>query len=179
MEFVEYVTASIKSEELKLVLEGHSNSDGAAHAKLVAQKSKGMPLISISLTKLVGSAASEVMANLSLELFKAFKNEQTSLIEEKERTRQLTKMISDEKERSESMQSQLELYSNRRKLQKMNATDKADVSALSNNGLQNSPDKQTARGAGSTKVANRVVPTYRRAKVRGVLLQDTEDDKDK
>jgi len=27
-EFVDYVIASIKSEELKLVMEGHSNSDG-------------------------------------------------------------------------------------------------------------------------------------------------------
>jgi hypothetical protein len=41
---------------------------------LVGQKLKGMPLIFISLTKLVDSAASEAMANLSLELFKAFKN---------------------------------------------------------------------------------------------------------
>jgi hypothetical protein len=54
---------------------------GTAYAKLVAQKSKGMPLISISLTKLVDSAASEAMANLSLELFKAFKNVRYSLVE--------------------------------------------------------------------------------------------------
>lgn len=47
---------------------------GAANAKLVAQKSKGMPVISISLTELVGSAASAAIANLSLELFKAFKS---------------------------------------------------------------------------------------------------------
>lgn len=54
---------------------------GAVHAKLVAQKSKGMPRISISLTKLVDSAANEAMANLSLELFKAFKNVRYSLVE--------------------------------------------------------------------------------------------------
>lgn len=47
---------------------------GAANAKLVAQKSKGMPVISISLTELVGSAASAAIMNLSLELFKAFKS---------------------------------------------------------------------------------------------------------
>ncbi|KAE7998360.1 hypothetical protein FH972_002913 [Carpinus fangiana] len=178
-EFVDYVIASIKSEELKLVVEGHSNSDGAAHAKLVAQKSKGMPRISISLTKLVDFAASEAMANLSLELFKALKNVRYSLVEEQERSLQLTKVIAAEKERSESTQSQLELYSKRQKFQKMNASDKADVSApLLSNGLQNSPGKLAARDTGSTKITNRVVPTFRRAKVRGVLLQDTEDDKD-
>lgn len=54
---------------------------GAGYAKLVAQKSKGMPLISIPLTKLVGSAATEAMANLSLELFKAFNNVRYFLVE--------------------------------------------------------------------------------------------------
>lgn len=54
---------------------------GCAHAKLVAQKSKGMPRISISLTKLVGTAASEAIANLSLQLFGEFKNLHESYVE--------------------------------------------------------------------------------------------------
>ena len=53
---------------------------GDAYAKLVAQKSKGMPLISFSLAKLENSAASEAMANLSLELFKSYKNMQNLFI---------------------------------------------------------------------------------------------------
>ncbi|KAK9932992.1 hypothetical protein M0R45_020207 [Rubus argutus] len=44
------------------------------------------------------------------------------------------------------------------------------------NGAQNSPEKQATRDAKSTKVVNRVVPAYRRAKVRGAVLQDTEDE---
>lgn len=178
-EFVDYVIASIKSEELKLVMEGPSSSGGAAYAKLVGQKLKGMPLISIPLTKLVDAAASEAMANLSLELFKAFKNMQHSLVEEQERTFQLTKVISAEKERNETIQSQLDYYSKRQKFQKKNATDKTDVSAPPmSSGLQNSPDKLKAQDASSTKVVNRVVPAYRRAKVRGAFLQDAEDDND-
>lgn len=46
---------------------------GPAYAKLVTQKSKGLPRISISLDKLVGGAASEAMGNVSLELYRAFK----------------------------------------------------------------------------------------------------------
>ncbi|KAL6338822.1 hypothetical protein AAG906_023972 [Vitis piasezkii] len=53
---------------------------GAAYAKLVAQKSKGMPLICFSLAKLENSAASEAMMNLSLELFKSYKNMQNLFI---------------------------------------------------------------------------------------------------
>lgn len=49
-------------------------NSGAANAKLVAQRSKGMPVISISLTELVDSAASAAIANLSIELYKAFNN---------------------------------------------------------------------------------------------------------
>lgn len=47
---------------------------GAAHAKLVAQKGKGMPRITISLSKLVDTAATEAMANLSLELYRTLTN---------------------------------------------------------------------------------------------------------
>lgn len=50
-----------------------SGISGAVKAKLVAQKAKGMPVISISLGKLTGSAASSAIADLSFQLFKAFK----------------------------------------------------------------------------------------------------------
>jgi hypothetical protein len=52
---------------------------GVSSAKLIAQKSKGMPLITIPLTKLVDSGASEAVSNLSLSLFKAFKSIKCSL----------------------------------------------------------------------------------------------------
>ncbi|XWS44693.1 hypothetical protein CRYUN_Cryun15aG0069600 [Craigia yunnanensis] len=72
-DFIHYLVASIKSEDVKLLLETLPNSSDTKSAKLIAQKSKGMPRISFSLTKLTGSAASDAMANLSLQLFKAFK----------------------------------------------------------------------------------------------------------
>lgn len=37
-------------------------------------------------------------------------------------------------------------------------------------------DKLEGRDPASTKVTNRVVSAFHRAKVRGALLQDTEDD---
>ncbi|XP_044470388.1 uncharacterized protein LOC123199445 isoform X1 [Mangifera indica] len=161
-EFIDYVVSSIKSEDVKLVLEGFSDSDDVASARLVAQKSKGMPLISISLTRLKGSVASKAMENLSLQLFKAFKSLQQLLINEQEWSLQLTKVILAEKERNESIQNQL-LNLERQKLQKMESSEK---------------DKQPSQSSISAKVANRVIPAYRRAKVRGALLQETEDDKD-
>ncbi|XVF58806.1 hypothetical protein PTKIN_Ptkin07bG0095800 [Pterospermum kingtungense] len=178
-DFIHYVIASIKSEDVKLLLEALPNSIDAKSAKLVAQKSKGMPRISFSLTKLTGSAASVAMANLSMELFKAFKGLQHLFMQEQERCLQLTKVISAEKEKNESTQSQLELNSRRHKLQKtMNSLDKTDVSATLMTNGQNSPDKQAAREPGPTKVTKRAVPAYHRAKARGVILQDSENDKD-
>ncbi|OMO56106.1 hypothetical protein COLO4_35773 [Corchorus olitorius] len=178
-EFIDYLVASIKSEDVKLVLEALPNSTETKSAKLVAQKSKGMPRISFSLTKLTGSTATDAMANFSFELFKAYKGLQQLFMQEQERCLQLTKVISAEKEKNETVQSQLELNSKRHKLQKMmNSLDKSDVSASAMaNGL-NSPDKQAARDATPTKVTKRVVPAYRRAKGRGVVLQDSEDEKE-
>ncbi|KAK4845920.1 hypothetical protein QYF36_010681 [Acer negundo] len=177
-DFIDYLTASIKSEDVKLVFQTNSHSDGIASAKLVAQKSKGMPRISISLTKLVGFAASEALSNLSLGLFETFKSTQHILIQEQERSCLLTKVISAEKEKNEKIESQLEQHSKRQKSQNMNSSEMSDVSDPSmNNGLLNSPDKQSARDPVSSKVANRVIPAHRRAKVRGAILLDTEDDK--
>jgi len=174
-EFIDYLFASLKSGDVKLLLEGESRSQGAPYAKLTAQKSKGLPLISIPLSRLEDAAAKEAMASLSLELYKAFKSMHNLLIHEQEQSCQLTKVISAEQEKNETIQGQLDavLYSNRHKSQKMN--DKANPGAMLATGVQESPDKLAAQNKGTSKVAKRVVPAYRRAKVRGVLLQDTED----
>ncbi|GMJ08619.1 hypothetical protein like AT5G64010 [Hibiscus trionum] len=178
-DFIHYMVASIKSEDVKLLLEALPDSNDAKSAKLVAQKSKGMPRISFSLTELTGSSASDAMATLSLELFKAFRGLQHLFMQEQERCLQLTKVLSAEKEKNETTQSQFELNSKRQKLQRtMNSLDKADVSAPLITSGQNSPDKQAARDPGPAKVTKRAVPAHRRAKVRGVVLQDSENDKD-
>ncbi|KAK8333087.1 hypothetical protein V6Z12_A10G181400 [Gossypium hirsutum] len=173
-EFIHYLVASIKSEDVKLLLEALPDSNDTKSAKLVAQKSKGMPRISFSLTKITGAAASDAVANLSQELFKAFKGLQYLFMEEQERCLQLTKVISVEKEKNEIFHSQLELNSKRQKLQKaINSLDKVDLT----NG-QNPPGKQAAQSPGPTKVTKRPVPTHRRAKARGIILQDSENEKD-
>lgn len=160
-EFADYFVNSLKSEDLKLLLEPNSNSDGVSSAKLIAQKSKGMPLITIPLTKLVGSSACEAVSNLSLSLFQAFKSIKCSLLDVQERSVQAS-----EKERSETIP-----LDRRQKFQKISDSEKAGVS---NNGAQNSPDKQKARDTGTTKLKNRVMPAHRRTKVRGALLRDSD-----
>lgn len=145
---------------------------GAAHAKLVAQKAKGMPRIAISLSKLVDTAATEAMANLSLALYTTFTNVHNLLKAEKQRCCELTNVLSDEKEKNEIAQKQLDalLYSKRQKFEKT-ASDTATISSS-----LVSPVKQAAQ-LPSTKVTNRVVPAHRRARVRGVLLHDTEEER--
>ncbi|XP_022632573.1 uncharacterized protein LOC106780067 isoform X4 [Vigna radiata var. radiata] len=168
-EFANYFITSLKSQDLKLVLEANSNSDASvSHAKLVAQKSKGMPLITIPLTKVVDSTAMEVKLNFCSSLFDAFKMKsmECSLIEEQEHSAG-TNMLAAEKERNETIQ-----LEQRQKFQKISDLD----NGVSTEGLQNSPDKQATRHGGSTKVKNRKVPAYRsRTKVRGALLHDNEE----
>ncbi|XP_015059763.1 uncharacterized protein LOC107005632 [Solanum pennellii] len=171
-DFVDYLIAAVKSEDLKLVMDGQSKVGGAAHAKLVAQKAKGMPRIAISLSKLVDTAATEAMANLSLALYTTFTNVHNLLKAEKQRCCELTNVLSEEKEKNEIAQKQLDalLYSKRQKFENA-ASDTATISSS-----LVSPVKQAAQ-LPSTKVTNRVVPAHRRARVRGVLLHDTEEER--
>lgn len=57
-----------------------SPTSGASHAKLIAQKGKGMPRMSVSLAKLSAVVASQAMASLSMELYKEYKNVHKSLV---------------------------------------------------------------------------------------------------
>lgn len=175
-DFVDYLIASVKSEDVKLIMDGQSEVGGAVHAKLVAQKSKGMPRIAISLSKLVDTAATEAMANLSLELYRTFTNVHSLLKAEQQRCCELTTVLSEEKDKNETAQKQLDslLYSKRQKMQKITENTASDTTTVSSS--LESPVKQAAQ-LPSTKVANRVVPAHRRARVRGVLLRDTEDER--
>ncbi|XP_027343562.1 uncharacterized protein LOC113856093 [Abrus precatorius] len=164
-EFADYFVTSLKSEDLKLILEANSNSDDVSHAKLVAQRSKGMPLITIPLTKLVDSTAIKVRSNVAFSLFEAMRSKECSLVKEQEHSVELTNMLAAEKERNETIQ-----LEQRQKFQKLCGPEKG----VSNDGLQNSPDKQAAWDTGSTKIKNRAMPAYRRTKVRGALLHDSD-----
>lgn len=175
-DFVDYLIAAVKSEDVKLVMDGQSKVGGAAHAKLVAQKGKGMPRITISLSKLVDTAATEAMANLSLELYRTLTNVHNLLKAEKQRCSELTNVLSEEKEKNEIAQTQLNalLYSKRQKIQKITENTASDTATVSSS--LESPVKRAAQPP-STKVANRVVPAHRRARVRGVLLHDSDDER--
>ncbi|MCD7449651.1 hypothetical protein HAX54_000881 [Datura stramonium] len=175
-DFIDYLIAALKSEDVKLVMDGQSKVGGAAHAKLVAQKAKGMPRIAISLCKLVDTAATEAMANLSLELYRTFTNVHNLLKAEQQRCCELSNVLSEEKEKNETAQKQLDavLYSKRQKMQKITENTASDTATIGSS--LESPVKQAAQ-LPSAKVSNRVVPAHRRARVRGVLLHDTEDER--
>ncbi|XP_031401177.1 uncharacterized protein LOC116211101 isoform X2 [Punica granatum] len=166
-EFIDYFQSSIKSDNVKLVLEGQSGS-GAAQAKLVAQKSKGMPLIFIPLMKLMDSDAAEAIGNLSLELLAAFKTTQLLLTQEQNRGLRLAGDPPNEKDKNASIQNKLQSCAKKQKLPDMNAGSTPDVSE---------PSIRKHKDA-ATKATNRVVPTHRRARVRGAILQESEDDRE-
>ncbi|KAK7399368.1 hypothetical protein VNO78_10550 [Psophocarpus tetragonolobus] len=167
-EFADYFVTSLKSQDLKLVLDADSNSDGSVgHAKLAAQKSKGMPLITIPLTKLVDSTAMEVKLNFCTSLFEAFETKSMECSHVKEREHSAwTNILAAEKGKKEAIQ-----LEQQQKFQKISNSE----NRVSTDGLQNSPDKKAALDTGATKVKNRKVPAYRRTKVRGALLHDSDE----
>ncbi|KAL1556967.1 hypothetical protein AAHA92_12514 [Salvia divinorum] len=175
-EFIDYITTSLKSGDVKLVLDGVSELGGASQAKLISQKAKGMPRILLALHKLVNGAASEAMSNLSLELYNGLKDTECSLAEEKGSKYHLQKALATEQEKNADFQKQLNMtfYSGKHKSQKIN--DRKDQGSSSVIVSAESPDKKPASDTNSRKGTNRVVPAYRRSKVRGAILNDTEDD---
>ncbi|XP_048499093.1 uncharacterized protein LOC104894556 isoform X1 [Beta vulgaris subsp. vulgaris] len=187
-DFINYVIASLKSKDVKLVMDWQPKSSvGATSAKLVARKAKGMPLMSIPLTKLGPSAACEAVANLSLELFRAYNILQVSfgkvcfnVYPEQERCCQLTQVISAEKEKNQAVKRKLDVVQlENQRLQRTsetgNITSPLNSDTSSVTAALNSSDKQPAAEVQSAKVAHRVVPAYRRAKVRGAVLCDPEE----
>ncbi|KFK28091.1 hypothetical protein AALP_AA8G471100 [Arabis alpina] len=151
-EFLDYTVASLKSDNVKLLLGEKSASNGVETARLVSQKAKGMPRIIVSLTKMVDSSASEAMANLSLELFRAFKSKKHLQGEVSS-----SAAATDDKGKRDATFNQL------------------DVMAPSTDNRQESPAKQPARETNTTKPAKRV-PAHRRTRKRGALLQDSEEE---
>ncbi|EOA13917.1 hypothetical protein CARUB_v10027036mg [Capsella rubella] len=160
-EFVDYTVASLNSDNVKLLLGQNSVSNGIEIARLVSQKAKGMPRIIIPLTKMADSSASEAMANLSFELFRAFKSKQHLQGEVSS-----SAAATDDQDKRDGTRNQLERYS----------SGKVDVIAPSTDNQQDSPAKQSAREANTAKPVKRV-PAHRRTRKRGAaLLQDSEEE---
>ncbi|CAH8346350.1 unnamed protein product [Eruca vesicaria subsp. sativa] len=162
-EFLDYTVASLKSENVKLTIGScfiRSYVCVSSHvesARLVSQKAKGMPRVVVTLRKMVDeSSASEAMANLSLELFRAFKRTMHLQVEK-------FYMYCDQDKR-DAAHNQLERYSG-----------KLDVMAPSIDNRQDSPAKQSAREANTIKPSKRV-PAHRRTRKRGALLQDSDEE---
>uniref|UniRef100_A0A1J3K4A1 Uncharacterized protein n=1 Tax=Noccaea caerulescens TaxID=107243 RepID=A0A1J3K4A1_NOCCA len=104
-EFLDYTVASLKSDNVKLLLGDNTVSNGVETARLVSQKTKGMPRVIIPLTKMVDSSSNEAMANLSLALFRAFKSQQHLQGEVSS-----SAAATDEKDKRDSTHNQLEQH---------------------------------------------------------------------
>ncbi|MQL71124.1 hypothetical protein Taro_003487 [Colocasia esculenta] len=212
-EFVDYLVASLSSDNVKLVVGGFT--------KLVAHKSKGMPRVSLSLNKLVGSSANDVMGNLSLALYRSFREKHgevvkgcgifldeniTFLLLRTTAVSTVGKVVAlgkelhyvilqiivvlgrtyfSPQEKTECLQKQLDSHSFKRKASRPKSSDKAvtvselsNVEPLVNSEVQQPSEGPTDKDTSSMKASQRVVPAYRRAKVRGALLQDTDDNDD-
>ncbi|XP_043696714.1 uncharacterized protein LOC122647351 [Telopea speciosissima] len=189
-DFMDYLRASMNSDQVKLILDSPIHPVGHRDvplAKFIAQKSKGMPVFSISLVGLVNSSASDAIANLSIGIFTAFQREHNLVIKEQTRAYQLTNLISAEQEKNEIIQKELDAVLNpKRRKAEISSPDKAfpfsdplrNSDSVTLSEIISPAEKPFAKDSFTTKVSQRVVPAYRRAKVRGALVQDSDDEKD-
>ncbi|KAI4369273.1 hypothetical protein MLD38_017733 [Melastoma candidum] len=165
-DFMDYFLASIQSNDVKLILDGQSDSRGAGSARLVAQKAKGMPVIVISLLQLDDPEAREAISNLSLELFSIYKSTCSLPQGDQRHGIQSVGVLSTAKDANGSVKGNLNSYSKKQKL--------PDTTTGASSDQSNHDASKDTRPA---KVVNtRVVPVHRRSKVRGAVLLNPEDD---
>ncbi|KAK9111488.1 hypothetical protein Scep_019007 [Stephania cephalantha] len=195
-EFLDYFISSLKSDTVKLVVvkkrpgeifDNHSVSEAGSSdetiARLTAHKSKGMPLLSISLERLMNSSANDAMSNLSLELFKAFKSRCNGTIKEDGSLDKLSKKFSAEQEKDVCIQNipDVSPLSKKQTIPKFDLSDKVfhagkKLDSVSVSAMDYSLDNQSIPDSSPSKVSKRrTAPAYRRAKVRGAILDDTEN----
>ncbi|XP_010911452.1 uncharacterized protein [Elaeis guineensis] len=185
-EFVDYLLSSLSAGDVKLIMSGQPTSgSGATHAKLIALKSKGLPRISFSLNRVINSSANDAMADLALSLLKACKKKQNEVVRERDHSMRLMGILSSERERNDSLQKQLDALSflSKRKAPKSKTSDKPSIASDTCNNydsilaseMQESSEIPSTKDSHSVKISQRAAPVSRRAKVRGVSLQDIGD----
>ncbi|KAF9611152.1 hypothetical protein IFM89_027238 [Coptis chinensis] len=80
-DFINYLMDSIKSANVKLVVSTNSGvGHGAKFAKLIAHKTKGTPVITISLDRLMNSSANDAVAIISWQIFEASRSRHDLLV---------------------------------------------------------------------------------------------------
>ncbi|KAH7439024.1 hypothetical protein KP509_04G041400 [Ceratopteris richardii] len=110
-DFIQYIRDAFLSENVKLILGGPASSiggHGATTARVVAQKSRGMPRISLNLEKLTGSPAEDVMGLIMVELLKSYRHKSNALQIEEKNVCQLKEMVAKLKEETKTLQEQVD-----------------------------------------------------------------------
>lgn len=184
-DFLDYLYSSLSSGQVSFRFPTGNDRDTA---KLVVTKGKGLPRITISLDAVSASALKDVIADFSHALYASYKIKQEHASREQERVSELMESLSFERGKNEVMQKQLEALSflDKRKATKPKlVTDEVpSASALPPSSDQVTvPVQQKTSVASPAKVppakaTKRVATVSRRARVRGALLQDTEEDED-
>ncbi|KAJ1273623.1 hypothetical protein BS78_06G296300 [Paspalum vaginatum] len=182
-DFLDYLCSSLSSGQVSLRFP--AAPQGPDTARLVATKGKGLPRITISLDTVAASALKDVIADFSLALYASYRTKQEHESREQERVSQLMGTLASERGKNEVMQKQLEALSflDKRKSAKPKlATDQVpSVSAPppSSDQLVVPAHQKTSVASPArvptAKATKRVAPAPRRARVRGALLQDTEE----
>ncbi|MCO5547208.1 hypothetical protein L7F22_000653 [Adiantum nelumboides] len=192
-EFLQYIRDAFSSDNVKLILGGPASSiggHGATSARVVSQKSKGMPRISLNLEKLAGSSAEDVMGLITIELLKGYKHQSNALVAEQKSVYQLKETLAKSKEEVRLLQEQVDatLYRGKRRGRpgaSQFSVDANDVSFSQFDSKNGSTQDTSALKTESTKrTSGKAVPLRskvhlahaKRAKQRGSRLADADDE---
>lgn len=190
-DFLQYIQDAFSSENVQIILGGPASSiggQGATSARVVAQKSKGMPRITLNLEKLTGPSSKDAMGLITVELLKAYKNRSNALETAQKAISELTESLTKAKEEMSVLQEQVDATGYRGKRRgrvgaSQFSTDAIDASLSQFDGKTGSSSGTKAEDSKS-KSTGKLIPLRqkvhlahaKRAKQRGARLADDGDD---
>lgn len=127
--FLGYVRDVFASENVKIILRG-SSSAGATSASVGGQKKRESPKVRFDLTKLEGTAASDAMGTISVEIFKVCRSQAASLSSESARALQMSTAYAQEKARADILQDRLDALNFNKKKKRLCPTLSIDDPSL-------------------------------------------------
>lgn len=193
-DFLQYIRDAFSSDNVKLILGGPASSiggHGATSARVVAQKSKGMPRISLNLEKLIGPSEEDAMGLITIELLKAYRHQSNALETEQKSVSQFKEMLAKSKEEVRLLQEQVDatLYRGKRRGRVGASQFSADAieASLSQFDARNGSTQDTSAikpDDSKPKASGKVVPLRnkvhlahaKRSKQRGSRLADADED---
>ncbi|CAM6120634.1 unnamed protein product [Calypogeia fissa] len=182
-DLLSYLKSAFSSENVRFLLK---ELDQSTAGRLVSQKVRGTPFVSLSVKSLEGSVADEAKGAIAMGNFRAFKALSSSLASEKAQVAALKGALTTEKAKAEKLHNQIDASNLSFRSRRLNrnhsplfATQQEPQEALPlpatvSGALKDGTEMAVPKASGN-KSRVHVAPPSRRVKQRGTVIKESTD----